>query len=95
MTKLTAPPSFEKFGDNFKDIENKYAGFEYLLDKALSALNASEKSELARFLEGCIASDLSDEKLQLMWMRTGPFLAFEPMRVFFRGALDELQRDAK
>lgn len=95
MTTFVAPTSFEKFGDNFKDIENKDADFQYLLEKSLKTLSAPEKNELARFLEDCIKGQRSDAELRTIWLRTGPFLAFSPMRVFFRQVLDELQRPGK
>lgn len=95
MTKLTAPPSFEKFGDYFNDIEDRHADLQVLLARGLNALTESEKIELEQFLIYCITSEHTEADLDVIWMRTGQFLAFSPMRVFFRLILDELGRHPK
>lgn len=92
---ISIPPSFKKFGDNFIDPENRNADVQHLLESSVAALSSPEKRELARFLEDCISSEQPDEKLRIMWMRTGAFWAFSPMRAFFRQVLDELRRPGK
>ena len=51
MTKLIAPASLEKFGDNFIDPENRNADVRHLLENSVAGLSPTEKHELAQFLD--------------------------------------------